>query len=106
LHVFDFQGPSRRQKGPKNSATSFFRETQESKKKSTGDATRAKRGTTMWATLMAMWWGLSWALCIALMQSWTPRTWFNLKPTIYIPQWQFRDGAAEKHETLIQRLRG
>jgi hypothetical protein len=51
----------------------IFREIQElERKKSMGDATWGKREITMWAKLLAMWWGPSRASCVVSMQSFTP----------------------------------
>jgi hypothetical protein len=44
------------------------------------------------AHLLTAWWGLSRALSVVSMQSWTPRTWFDLKPTINTPSGDFMMG--------------
>jgi hypothetical protein len=68
------------------------------RKKSTGDAMRAKIGPTTWATLLTMWWDPYQASCIILMQSWTSQTWFDLKPSIYTFLLEILRGGGRKHK--------
>jgi hypothetical protein len=60
FNVFDFQGTFRTSNGPNIFATTFFWEIEyREKKKSMGNATRWKRGPTMRAMILAVWWSPS-----------------------------------------------
>jgi hypothetical protein len=79
----------------------FFGEIEEHVKKSIGNATRWKRGSTMWAKSLAAWWGPLFPSWVWLLLNSAPWTHLDLKPTIYTPLWCLHDGWYVSNVSII-----